>query len=553
MKMKWKNALLALFIGGVTLTACSDKGDVIDPDVTPVEQEGDAYLSLKMVSGLDVLLPTKANETEPGDSEENAVDEAMWVLYDAKSLQVKYQFVIAATNNDNTTNFGGAGVATHVNTHTKSFFTTAAEHVVNQDYKLLVVLNPTDAMKQETVKGKYYNSFEAAQTTTVEAMRKSAPNGIFKFIPMTNASGLIDVKKDVDFFEDEETAEKDTELLVQVDRIIAKVMFRLAPNYVVTNGGSFANPKWKLDITNKKTFWVRRLTNVAPVLKTGDPMNTDWENEADKSFPLRWYLYAEDPNWDHFSIDRVTPAGTVNTDRTALAAEFNFEANNTTPDLSAANDLTNEYSREYVLENTMNADEQWEDVTTRILIRGNYVPDAYKDVAETESFVADDSYYFYGGAAFSYTQLKTWHEDVTNDNKNYPWPSAPAGLKAVVEAAYADGFFTAPGSTDGRTASGTHAATNLTYYQGGVSYYTALIRHFSDDYSANNPATPDKMNFGRYGVVRNNVYKVEMTQISGPGSPVIPDPEGPDDKEKLYISTTTEVLPWVIRNQDIDL
>ena len=62
-----------------------------------------------------------------------------------------------------------------------------------------------------------------------------------------------------------------------------------------------------------------------------------------------------------------------------------------------------------------------------------------------------------------------------------------------------------------------------------------------------------------FGVVRNNVYKLAVTDISRLGHPRIsendPDPEDPDkpDEEgKIYFKLSIEVLPWVVRVNNIE-
>ncbi|MCD8166005.1 MAG: Mfa1 fimbrilin C-terminal domain-containing protein, partial [Bacteroides sp.] len=62
----------------------------------------------------------------------------------------------------------------------------------------------------------------------------------------------------------------------------------------------------------------------------------------------------------------------------------------------------------------------------------------------------------------------------------------------------------------------------------------------------------DKGGYGRYGVVRNNYYCINLLKITGPGSVDIPDPEGPDDKEDGYLSTDIQVQDWYIRDQDVE-
>ncbi len=135
-------------------------------------------------------------------------------------------------------------------------------------------------------------------------------------------------------------------------------------------------------------------------------------------------------------------------------------------------------------------------------------------------------------------------------------------------------------------------------YTGGVMYYATRISHFGDDetpWDAHVLATGDYVKIyptdgkqwaptgadadatfipktygasraaawlGRWGIVRNNWYKLSITAIDGLGSPVPEDfsdtAEGtpgstPDDnpKPKYYIAAHVHIVPWVIRNQAV--
>ncbi len=62
-----------------------------------------------------------------------------------------------------------------------------------------------------------------------------------------------------------------------------------------------------------------------------------------------------------------------------------------------------------------------------------------------------------------------------------------------------------------------------------------------------------------FAVVRNNVYKLMVTRISTLGHPRIPEndpddpkPDTPDESSEVYISVNVEVIPWVVRVNNID-
>ena len=64
--------------------------------------------------------------------------------------------------------------------------------------------------------------------------------------------------------------------------------------------------------------------------------------------------------------------------------------------------------------------------------------------------------------------------------------------------------------------------------------------------------THSKLNaYGRYGVVRNHLYKITINSVSGPGT--LGDPpldDTPADLTPTYISSNITVLPWTQVQQD---
>lgn len=87
---------------------------------------------------------------------------------------------------------------------------------------------------------------------------------------------------------------------------------------------------------------------------------------------------------------------------------------------------------------------------------------------------------------------------------------------------------------------------------GYYCYYYYWNRH-------NDNGNPSVMGDMEFAVVRNNVYKLAVTNISRLGHPRIsendPDPKDPDDPDEegdVYLSVSVEVLPWVVRINDIE-
>lgn len=113
-----------------------------------------------------------------------------------------------------------------------------------------------------------------------------------------------------------------------------------------------------------------------------------------------------------------------------------------------------------------------------------------------------------------------------------------------------------------------NAALTITEYTNGESYYTVLIKHFGDELTPwnrdnkeesypNSPEGTANNNWlGRYGVLRNNWYQIEVSKITGIGSATVPNVNTdttPDDEIANYISCRINVLSWAVRKQSVEL
>lgn len=90
---------------------------------------------------------------------------------------------------------------------------------------------------------------------------------------------------------------------------------------------------------------------------------------------------------------------------------------------------------------------------------------------------------------------------------------------------------------------------------GGAGYYCNYF-YYNRHNDNNMPGVMGPMEFG---VVRNNVYKLAVTKISGLGHPRIPEndpdkpkPDDPDESDDIYFTVTCRTLPWVVRVNNIE-
>ena len=121
----------------------------------------------------------------------------------------------------------------------------------------------------------------------------------------------------------------------------------------------------------------------------------------------------------------------------------------------------------------------------------------------------------------------------------------------------------------------------ISYYVGGMGYYQVRIKHFMDDLTPWNltgtnkewnteapkagyvdkvyPGLSEANYLGRYGVVRNNWYNLQVTGVKIIGTPYIEDVTStlnkftPDDEMKSYITVNINILSWAKRDQGVEL
>ena len=484
--MKIKNLLLVALLA-IGLVSCSND------DEPQVKNDGNAWTSFSIALPSAKTTRADKGKTEEGTKDEQAVKAVRVVLYN--NNLVAYAFDLDVKT-DGELNFNGSEVLEKA---TKSVFETKAQKVKKQDYEVLVILNPQGGITEATNPGKSLVYLETAIDANVEKFTESG------FL-MTNAQGLVTLSQD-QLKETEEAAEEATDKVkVPVDRAVAKVFVSGEPTTIKDSGDEVKLQGWALDVTNKKAFYMRKMTKT-------------FEGKAEVIGDERWARYAEDPNFG-----KVTGTDNFNY-LSGIPSKLNTVG---TADENAA----------YVLENTMEANWQNEDLTTRVILKANYIPKGFK---------ANDSWLSYKGFILSVADFNEKLALALALEEGKDLAGVPAGFTADMKKLSKDEK--AEAIKDEKLVVGkSFSKNNLKYYFEGVNYYPVYIRHFED-------ATTD-MQYGRYGVVRNNVYKLTINSITKPGEPEVVKPEEPGipvDKEDSYVSFNVTVQPWLVRNQSVDI
>lgn len=416
------------------------------------------------------------------------------------------------------------------------------------------------------------------ETTTYSAWNK-ADNATNKFdktdkgfymanAPLYNATDktvttLVAIDKKKIFPTEAQASSGDAAADIYVERGLAKVTLTTATKdeKPVATTSSYAGDKvkisnWALDVTNKKTFPIHNV----------DELGYDdiWKNEAATSGPstqrfvdntpgilAKRVYWGKDPNYSN---------STLNTDGTARAAEFNYVTANTEVTADPTKPL-------YCLENTFNLANMMQGQTTRVIFKASYTP---------KGFTAADGKTFYKvGTSVALWKQKDLEDhikaavskviSVTTDDITIKLDAPDNNITAAGNHEIKKSNFSVTGHTvtdaEAKAVSdkvGLTKDAGISTYADGESYYIARIKHFGDALTPWNSGVYGTKNLeylGRYGMLRNNWYELNVNSVSGPGYPSVPEvkPNTPDDEDDKYIKVSVKILKWAKRSQKVDL
>lgn len=297
---------------------------------------------------------------------------------------------------------------------------------------------------------------------------------------------------------------------------------------------------WALDITNQKSYLVRNVSD----------FNT-W-----KAYAKGARFYSNDSKRIYWAID---PNYTNGSGEDAYIAD-NF---NKITDVPNTADVT---APVYILENTFDVANQMRTRTTRAIIKATFAPEG-QDPATFYTIGSAHTIYTKEGMQAFIKGLAVNLLEGKNDASKYTFApntsvSNAAGSHSIgAQDILYDGAILTPEEV----AKLNDAIGLINTYKDGICYYVARIQHFGDTYTKWNPGDPtygqDKDAtgaandyLGRYGVVRNNWYELQISEIKSLGNPTIPKaPDTPDDEDYSYISFKVNIHSWAKRVQNVIL
>ena len=384
----------------------------------------------------------------------------------------------------------------------------------------------------------------------------------------------------LDIYNDEPSAEAATPNPIYVERVVAKVSVKVndtdgtVDNEIPVSGDTYKGAtvkfdNWTLQNTNKKTYLVRNVVGSSAAWETWITyFNKEATDGGYNRFvgtsvvaPIRTY-WGIDPNYTTVGKDNLSDNFDILTSQTQ-SISWKVPANNSTQ--ADAEDVL------YCGENTTEATAMLDNQLTSVLLKATFKPQGassanqtfftcngvstiYTAEEMTTSFenvlaIAGDGYKLADGESIEVKSSLTEGTTITQE----------ADLNNVFEIRSTTGTGYPKSLSENQYKEIWKKYKNIKYYKNGVTYYYAtVIKHFGDVYTPADETNPetytDKNHLGRYGVLRNNWYELQINSVSGPGEPEIPVlPEEPVDKEHRYINCEINVLSWAKRSQGVDL
>lgn len=600
--MKKQFGLPLMLASALAFSACSsdDVADKGSKDISALTNGGYVKMNIKLPSRSASAF--KANDKfEDGllDTECKVNDATLILFQGDNEATARFHSAYMLS-----TGFNTDGTPTNQVTSTEQLTKSVNGETVGDNLYALVVLNRNNVIEPQAnhtlkVNGElFYGNFAELQKTTV-AGNVTAFNKTGFF--MTNApladkqGGIADpdgagittlVKINNAVYSTQTLAENSPAADIYVERGVAKVtMHKKAADFLEDavyqtpmNKVSYKIDAWGLDITNNSSYFSRVPSTAWNSYKsdyvTSDSYRfigkTNMENNAAPGATGLFRTYwGVDPNYD---ADPATDA---------------FNELGADPDADDSKGITKLYTEFdekkplYCMENTFDVANMKQDRSTRVVVRAQL---------SSADITAGQDFYTVNGEKATIYSLATLtsmiqkaifdHADVKTFIKNNGGVASASDINVNLSTRTTKGKVTVTGFTltvggnafaDADKTAVVNAVNNqlkdITCYVKGYAYYPIIIKHFGNDdtpWDMNNDNTisgtkiypttgsgADANYLGRYGVLRNNWYDLEVTGIRTIGSAVVPsrDDTKYDDELNQYISVKINVLSWAKRTQ----
>lgn len=566
------------------LGSCSSSDDLNGGETGKFGADGQGFVNVTL------NLPTQPQSTsraandvlDHGDAKEYNVKDATLILFagaDEATATIKAAYNLSGWKKDLTPS---DQISTTLSKVQKINVISASS---TDKIYAFVVLNHNDALKVTSTNTLQVNGTDF--TGTFEDLSKKEINTSLTNdnLMMSNAviiskPGSADISKEKattltdvtdKIYKTESEATSHPAANIYVERLAAKVTLEKATgtskNTVSVGSGAaktfaYSLEGWRLANVNTSSYLTRQYDNTW----------NGYKSDA-TDFTTAFHVDYDDNSYRFAGISAIATGKGY---RTYWGKDANYNVAPSFTDGNAEPTLAGGAST-YCYENTFNVAHQKVKETTCAIVKMKITPDGY--TAGT-FFTIDDN----KGVVYSKADVKTeigkrfLAEMGSEYVKTHYYPTVTGTITVTVkDVEFADAAgkvtITKMTLTDGTTDQVVSDADLTTFklsikvneFKDGYAYYTILIKHFGDELTPWNPSTKTTLSYpgtnneqnwlGRYGVLRNNWYKLDVTGVaaigaSTPGELNVNNDDTPDDNLKRYISCKINALSWAVRKQN---
>ena len=577
-----KTKILALAFAALALGACSNEDVVDSQSGAQWNAEGQGYINLA------INLPTQPtsranNDFDDGTPEEYDVKDATLILFADDVVNSAYSLNL---------NFSPEGTSTD-NITTTAKITQQINKISSTDIEALVVLNNNGMFTVEnadlkvngaSMKGKSLGELNAAVNAQIgnntwtgngflmsNAVLATAQGGATDPAAATTVTLVpIDATK---IYSTATEANLKPAANIYVERAVSKVTL-IASDGTTTDGTQFAYTidGWTLDNTN----------NSSKLVRTADNFNT-WKSYFSNAATL-----TDKYRFVGSALVGQNIAGTENYYRVywgedynytdATAGSFTTVGGQTVADASLNTNVDGTVAR-YCFENTSNLAEMLEENMTRVIVKATfnngadfYLVDKDKNNMWTLAQVQQEV----AARLINEPSFNAWAKQNLKDNKTTLTEadftvtlSTAAGECTVASIALTEegqAKLKEGVSLKDNAVALANGEITIAKYANGESYYSVWVNHFGEDgtpWDVNETTAPAEGNIypggdanylGRWGMLRNNWYEINVNSIKGIGDPTVAEVTGETiDKKDSYIAVRINILSWAKRTQSADL
>ena len=577
-----KISFFAFALAAGLMMGCSDDNSLVEGPSTGSSTTGKGYISLAI--NLPTQPSARANDKyDDGTPEEYDVKDATLILFADDVVNSAYSLNL---------NFSPEGTSTD-NITTTAKITQQINKISSTDIEALVVLNNNGMFTVEnadlkvnraSMKGKSLGELNDAVNAQIgnntwtgngflmsNAVLATAQGGATDPAAATTVTLVpIDATK---IYSTATEANLKPAANIYVERAVSKVTL-IANDGTTTGGTQFAYTidGWTLDNTNNSSKLVRTADN----FKTWKSYFSNAATLTDKYRFVGSVLVGQNI------------AGTENYYRVYWGEDYNYTGANagsfttvggqTVADASLNTNVDGTVAR-YCFENTSNLAEMLEENMTRVIVKATfnngadfYLVDKDKNNMWTLAQVQQEV----AARLIKEPTFNVWAQQNLKDNTTKLTESdftvtlsTAAGECTVASIALTEegqAKLKAGVSLKDNAVALANGEITISKYANGESYYSVWVNHFGQDgtpWDTNETNAPEAGNIypggdanylGRWGMLRNNWYEINVKSIKGIGDPTVAEVTGETiDKKDSYIAVQINILSWAKRTQNADL